>query len=57
MVAAFRVGIPVEVTQEAGVVPRCRRAVIGTYPVLDTSYNTQGKGGFILSPIHRGLLY
>ena len=30
IVAAFWVGIPVEVTQEAGVVPRCRRATIGT---------------------------
>ena len=30
MVAAFLAGIPVEVTQEAGVVPRCRRAAIGT---------------------------
>ena len=31
MVAAFWVGIPVEVTQdqEAGLVPRCRRAAIG----------------------------
>ena len=28
MVAAFWAGIPVEVTQEAGVVPRCRCAVI-----------------------------
>ena len=33
MVAAFWPRIPVEVTQEAGVVPRCRRAVIGT-PIL-----------------------
>jgi len=30
MMAAFWAGIPVEVTQEAGVVPRCRRAAIGT---------------------------
>ena len=30
MVAAFWAGIPVEVTQEAGGVPRCRRAAIGT---------------------------
>jgi len=29
-VAAFWAGIPVEVKQEAGVVPRCRRAAIGT---------------------------
>jgi len=28
--AAFWAGIPVEVTQEAGVVPRCRNAAIGT---------------------------
>ena len=30
MLAAFWTGIPVEVTQEAGVVPRRRRAAIGT---------------------------
>ena len=30
MVAAFWAGIPVEVTQVAGVVSRCRRAAIGT---------------------------
>ena len=30
MVAAFWAGIPVEVTQEAGVVPRRKRAAIGT---------------------------
>ena len=30
MVAAFWTGIPVEVTQETGVVLRCRRADIGT---------------------------
>ena len=30
MAAAFWAGIPVEVTQEAGVVPRCRRAAIRT---------------------------
>ena len=30
MVAAFMAGIPVEVIQEADVVPRCRRAAIGT---------------------------
>ena len=30
MLAAVWVGIPVEITQEASVVPRCRRAAIGT---------------------------
>ena len=30
MVAAFWAGIPVEVPQEVGVVPRCRYAAIGT---------------------------
>ena len=30
MVAAFWTCIPVEITQEAGVVPRCRRTAIGT---------------------------
>ena len=30
MLAAFWAGIPVEVTQEAGVVPRCRYAAIET---------------------------
>ena len=30
VLAAFWAGIPVEVTQEAGVVPRRRRAAIGT---------------------------
>ena len=30
MLAAFWAGIKVEVTQEAGVVPPCRRAAIGT---------------------------
>ena len=30
IVAALWAGIPVKVTQEAGVVPRCRQAVIGT---------------------------
>ena len=30
MVAAFWAGIPVEITQQAGVVPRCRRVAIGT---------------------------
>ena len=30
IVAAFWVGVPVEVTQDAGVVPHCRCAVIGT---------------------------
>ena len=30
MLAAFWAGIPVEVIEEAGVVPRCRRAAIGT---------------------------
>ena len=29
MTAAFWAGIPVEVTQEADVFPRCRRAAIG----------------------------
>ena len=31
LVAAFWTGIPVVVTQEAGVVPRRRRAAIGTH--------------------------
>ena len=30
MVAAFWAGIPIEVTQKAGVVPRCRCAAIET---------------------------
>ena len=30
MLVVFWAGIPVEVTQGAGVVPRCRRAAIGT---------------------------
>ena len=30
IVAAFLAGIPVEITQEAGVVPRLRRAAVGT---------------------------
>ena len=30
MMAAFWACVPVEVTQEAGVVPRCRRVAIGT---------------------------
>ena len=30
MLAAFWAGIPVEDTQETGVVPRCRRTAIGT---------------------------
>ena len=30
LMAAFLVGIPIEVTKEVGVVPRCRRAAIGT---------------------------
>ena len=32
MVASFWVGIPVEVTQEAGVIPRCRRTLF-SFPV------------------------
>ena len=31
MLASFWAGIPVDVTREAGVVPRCRRSVIGTH--------------------------
>ena len=30
LVAAFWAGIPVEVSQQTGVVPRCKRAAIGT---------------------------
>ena len=30
IVTAFWAGIPIEVTHEAGVVPRCKRAAIGT---------------------------
>ena len=30
MVAAFWAGIPIEITQKAGVILRCRRGVIGT---------------------------
>ena len=36
MVAAFWTGIPVEVTQETGVVPHCRRATIGTEDALSS---------------------
>ena len=43
MVAAFWIGIPVEVIQEAGVVPRCRRAAVGT--PFQSLYDTQGTVG------------
>ena len=39
MVAAFLTGIPVEVIQQAGVVPRCRRAAIVT--PLNSPHNTR----------------
>ena len=45
MVAAFWAGIPVEITQDAGVVPRCDR---DTH--LVASYDTQGNVGRILAP-------
>ena len=41
IVTAFWAGNPVEVTQKAGVVPRCRRAAIGD-TLLVASYDTQG---------------
>ena len=55
MVAAFWAGIPVEVTQEADVVLRCRRAVIGTpfYSPQTTRRETVG----VLYPPDRGQGY
>ena len=44
MVVVFWADIPVEVTQDASVVPRRRRAAIGKL-FLVASYDTQGKGG------------
>ena len=55
MVAVFWAGILVEVTQDAGVVPRRTRAAIGT-PFLVASYDTQGNGGRILPPPTRGMI-
>ena len=53
MVAAFWVGIPVEVTQEAGVIPRCRRAVVGT--PFELPHTTRRKTmGALYSPPIRG---
>ena len=52
MVGALWAGITVYVTQEAGLVPLCTRAAIGT-PSLIASYDTQGNGGRILSAAHR----
>jgi len=53
IVAAIWAGIPVEVTQETGVVPRRRRAAIGK-TILVASYDTQENGGRILLPAQRG---
>ena len=47
MVAAFWAGIPVEVTQEVDVVPRCRRAAIGT--PFQSPHTTRRK---MLPPAH-----
>ena len=46
MVAVFWVGVPVEVTQETGVVPRCRCAAIGT-PFLSILLNFNGKNNHL----------
>ena len=55
MVAAFWVGIPVKVTQEAGVVPRCRRAAIGT-PLLPAHTTRREKvSEFYPPPTRRGV--
>ena len=50
MVAAFWVGIPVEVTQEAGVIPRCRRAVVGTPFELPHTTHRETVGVFYTRP-------
>ena len=50
-------GIPVEVTQEAGVVPGRKRAVIHRNTLLVASYDTQEVGKRILSSAYRGNLF
>ena len=51
MEAAFWAGIPVVVTQEAGIVPRCHRDIL-----LVASYDTQGNGGYILPTPTGGMI-
>ena len=51
ILAAFWVGIPVEIIQEAGIVPHCHQETL-----LVNSYNMQGDRGRILQPTHRGAL-
>ena len=53
MVVAFWAVIPVEVTEEAGVVPRCTRVAIGD-TLLVASYDTQENSGHIVPHAHRG---
>ena len=49
MVAAFWDCIMIENTQEAGLVPRCRRAAIEKpLYVLVASHDTQGNGGRVI---------
>ena len=47
MVAMLWAGIPVEVIQEAGVVPQCYQDTL-----FVASYDMEGNGGHILPPIH-----
>ena len=52
---AFRAGIPVEVTQEGGAVPRCRRAAIRT-PFVNSYYhnqNTRNRNSMIMQHFNR----
>ena len=53
MLAAFWAGIPVEATQETSVVPRLQTC-FHQVTLLVASYDTQGIGGRILPPTHRG---
>ena len=43
IVTAFWAGIPVEATQEAGVISSCPRAILATHLAM-ASYDTQGNG-------------
>ena len=53
MLAAFWAGIPVEVTQEADAVPRCRSGAIGT--PFQSPHRTLRNFGRILVPDHKGV--
>ena len=52
IMAVFCTGIPVEVIQETGVIPRCRHC--DRDMLLVASYDTQGNDRRILAPAHRG---